>query len=284
MCYGDDMRRLLLTVLLAACDRTTPCPEGQVPSGSGCVDYMPADPEPAGDAWQPVAGLRWQIQLSGAVDTTFDVEAYDVDLFDTPAATWDALHGRKRLCYVSFGSWEDWRDDADQFPAEALGHKLDGWPGERWLDYRLPEVLDLLAARLDVAVARGCDGVDPDNVDGYANNNGLGLRATDQLVFNRWFADEAHKRGLGVGLKNDLGQIDALVGWFDWQVNEQCFQYDECARLDPFLDADKPVLNIEYAGSWSRAQDRADEVCPSQGGKSTLVKLMELGPERIACP
>jgi hypothetical protein len=44
------------------------------------------------------------------------------------------------------------------------------------------------------------------------------------------------------------------------------------------------VLNIEYTPSWSKAQSRADEVCPTQGGKSTLIKLMELGPERIACP
>ena len=274
---------LLAALLLPACAPDETCPEGQVDQGDGCVDYVPSDPEPPA-SWTPSAGLSWQIQFSGKMDTPFDVEAYDVDLFDTPDDVWDALSDRKRICYVSFGSWEDWRDDADQFPEEALGAKLDGWPGERWLDYRLPAVKDLLAARLDVAVARGCDGVDPDNVDGYANQNGLGLRATDQLVFNRWFADEAHKRGLAVGLKNDLDQIEELVDWFDWQLNEQCFQYDECARLDPFLDADKPVLNIEYAPSWSKAAARADEICPTQGGKSTLIKLMELGPERLACP
>lgn len=29
---------------------------------------------------------------------------------------------------------EDWRDDADDFPAEAIGNDLDGWGGEKWLD------------------------------------------------------------------------------------------------------------------------------------------------------
>lgn len=42
--------------------------------------------------------------------------------------------------------------------------------------------------RLDKAVSRGCDGVEPDNVDGYTNHNGLGLTAADQLTYNKWLA------------------------------------------------------------------------------------------------
>jgi hypothetical protein len=36
----------------------------------------------------------------------------------------------------------------------------------------------------------------------------------------RWIASEAHARGMGAGLKNDLGQISALVIDFDFFVNE----------------------------------------------------------------
>lgn len=50
--------------------------------------------------------------------------------------------------------------------------------------------------RLDVAVYKGCDGVEPDNVDGYTNNTGFILTAEDQLMYNRFLADEAHERGL----------------------------------------------------------------------------------------
>jgi len=38
---------------------------------------------------------------------------------------------------------------------------------------------------MDMAVAKDCDGVEPDNIDAYINNNGLGLTGADQLVYNR---------------------------------------------------------------------------------------------------
>lgn len=38
------------------------------------------------------------------------------------------------VCYISIGSVENWRDDADDFPAEAIGNDYDGWEGEKWLD------------------------------------------------------------------------------------------------------------------------------------------------------
>ena len=37
----------------------------------------------------------------------------------------------------------------------------------------------------------GCDGVEPDNVDGYVNDTGFDLTAGDQLDFNRFARGEA---------------------------------------------------------------------------------------------
>jgi hypothetical protein len=51
---------------------------------------------------------------------------------------------------------------------------------------------------------------------------------------------------LAVGLKNDLGQINDLVDFYDFAVNEQCFQYNECELLRPFIAKNKPVYNMEY--------------------------------------
>jgi len=54
--------------------------------------------------------LRWQWQLTDVpVDLDLDVDVYDVDLFDNDASVVEALHaqGRKVICYVSVGSWED---------------------------------------------------------------------------------------------------------------------------------------------------------------------------------
>ena len=201
--------------------------------------------------WRPAPGTSWQWQLSGRIDTSRDVAMYDVDLFDTPPTTVDRLHaeGRVVVCYFSAGSWEDWRPDRDAFPADIRGSPLGGWPDERWLDVRRLDVLGpIMEARLDLAVVKGCDGVEPDNVDGFDNHTGFPLTAADQRRYNTWLAERAHERGLSVGLKNDLGQIPALVGLFDWALNEQCFEYDECSALFPFVSAGKAVFGVEYRG------------------------------------
>ena len=69
----------------------------------------------------------------------------------------------------------------------------------------------IMQARLDLAVQKRCDGVEPDNVDGYANDTGFDLSSLDQLTYNQWLASEAHTRNLSIGLKNDLDQVPALV-------------------------------------------------------------------------
>lgn len=233
-------------------------------------------------AWIPSPGTSWQIQLSGTLDATVDAVIYDVDLFDQPAASIAALHalGRKVICYFSAGSYENWRLDSAAFPATVIGNPLQGWPGEWWLDVRTQAVRDIMGARMDLAVQKGCDGVDPDNVDGYANSSGFTLTASDQLDYDRALASAAHARGLGVGLKNDLGQVPDLASAFDWAVDEQCFQYGECSLLGPFTAAGKPVFEIEYG-----TQVLATTVCPRAIalGFETLVKNLALDAWRVSC-
>jgi hypothetical protein len=279
------MTTLLLAPLLA-CGGTT-CPEGQVRDGGTCVDYVAGEPEPAGDAWQPAPGTSWQWQLTGTVDPAQvpDVQMVDLDLFDAPAETLATLQadGRVVICYFSAGSWEDWRPDADLFPAAAIGDPLDGWEGEAWLDIMDPTVRELVQDRLDLAVDQGCDGVEPDNVDGYDNGNGLGINATEQLDYNRFLADQAHRRGLSVGLKNDLDQLEALEPWFDWALNEECVAYDECDRMAVFTGVDKAVFHVEYVDDWAEAEALESEVCGQAPLLDTLIKTWDLGPEWLAC-
>lgn len=263
------------------------CPKGEVGRDGACVPYVADAPVvPDTPPWRPAPGTSWQWQLQGSIDTTVDVEMYDVDLFDVPDDVLDTLRadGRTVVCYFSAGSHEDWRADADRFPEAALGRPLDGWPGERWLDIRDPGVREALAARLDRAVERGCDAVEPDNVDGYTNGSGFPLNATEQLEFDRWLADEAHARGLSIGLKNDLDQIRDLVDWFDWALNEECASYDECGRLSPFTEGGKAAFHVEYVDRFAQADALADEICGVGPDLDTLVKTWDLGPERLACP
>ncbi len=197
--------------------------------------------------YTPNTKATWQIQLNETVNTDYHVDIYDVDLYDTPKKTIDQLHneGKKVICYFSAGSYESWRDDASLFPRVALGKKMDGWD-EQWLDIRNSKVKIIMQKRMDIAKEKRCDGVDPDNVDGYMNKTSFHLSSHDQLKYNIFLAKEAHKRGLSIGLKNDLEQIPSLVEYFDFAVNEECNRYNECDKLQPFTKRNKAVLNIEY--------------------------------------
>ena len=87
--------------------------------------------------WKPRPGLAWQWQLDGPVEPSADVPVYDIDGFENSAADVARLHraGRKVICYVNVGAWEDFRPDQDDFPDSVLGEP-NGWAGERWLDIR----------------------------------------------------------------------------------------------------------------------------------------------------
>jgi hypothetical protein len=240
---------------------------------------VPAPDHSAG-AWVPKVAETWQIQLSGTVDTSVDAAVYDIDGSDNSSAVVAALHakGRHAICYVSAGSWEDWRPDASQFPASVKG-KGNGWPGEKWLDIRQIDTLrPVMAARFDMCKAKGFDGVDPDNVDGYSNSTGFPLSSADQIAYNKMLAGLAHDRGLAVGLKNDLDQVPALVGSFDFAVNEQCYEYDECDALKRFIAAGKPVFHVEYSAQTS-------VFCPVTTGLkfSTIRKKLSLNASRQSC-
>ena len=224
------------------------------PSGPASESSQPSEPDHSSShssspaRWRPTPGTSWQWQLTGTLDTGVDAAVYDVDGFTTTAAQVAALHaeGRKVVCYISVGAYEDFRPDRRRFPAVLLGTS-DGWPGERWLDIRRLDLLEpIIAARFDMCRSKGFDAVEPDNVDGYSNDTGFPLTAADQLAFNRMVAALAHERGLAVALKNDLDQVPQLVGDFDFAVDEQCSEYQECDELTPFVAAGKAVLEAEY--------------------------------------
>jgi len=206
------------------------------------------EPAPCPGCWQPALETSWQWQLQGVVDTSVDVEMYDIDGFEASGALVDEIHagGAAAVCYVSAGSWERFRPDENRFPDRVLG-RSNGWPGERWLDVRRLGILrPIMRDRIQMCAAKGFDGIEFDNVDGYRNNTGFPLEGPDQLRYNVWLANEAHANGMSAALKNDLPQIGRLVDYFDYLLNEQCHQYRECERLDPFVDAGKAVFGVEY--------------------------------------
>jgi hypothetical protein len=244
------------------------------------VDPPPSpSPSPTG-IWTPAANTTWQWQLTTPVDQTVDAQMYDIDLFENDAAVVASLHtqGRAVVCYLSAGSWENWRPDAGVFPASVIG-RSNGWSGEKWLDIRQLSLLaPIMEARLDLCKTKGFDGVEPDNIDGYTNKTGFPITAADQLAYNRWIADAAHARGLSVALKNDVAQAAELESRFDFALDEQCFQYSECDLLRPFTGAGKAVFEVEYKLSPSNFCPQARTL-----GFMAMKKNLSLDASRTPC-
>ncbi|HNQ46015.1 MAG TPA: endo alpha-1,4 polygalactosaminidase [Syntrophorhabdus sp.] len=235
----------------------------------------------AQEIWVPPQRTSWQWQLNGRVNQSYDVDMYDIDLFETDPSVVLSLHdqGKRVICYFSAGSLEQWRPDASAFPPSVIGKPLAGWPGERWLDIRKIDIVGpIMAARLDLCREKGFDGVETDNIEGYANDTGFPLTYEDQLKYNAFLAHEAHARGLSIGLKNDLDQIPDLVHLFDWALNEQCFQFDECHKLMPFIEAGKAVFHVEYKLPAKRFCSAANEL-----NFNSLKKRRSLKAWRKAC-
>lgn len=184
------------------------------------------------------------------------------------------------ICYFSAGSYEPYRPDSSVFLPSDLGADLDGWPDEKWLDIRSANVRSIMAARIQLAASKGCDAVDPDNVDGFQNTNGIGLTQADAIDYIRFLASTAAQLGLSMGLKNAGDLIPAVADVTHFAVNEECSTYEECAIYAPFVAAGKPVLRIEYPES---APDVTDDdrrsICEAQGaetGFSTVLKSWDL--------
>jgi endo-alpha-1,4-polygalactosaminidase (GH114 family) len=243
----------------------------------------------AASVWVPAPGTTWQWDIVGKVPEPFlDVAMYDVDLTDAmPAATtvpvagfgtvtWpkgenagvvDRLHaaGKVAVCYLDSGAWEQYEPDAGLFPGkpgwsagdpatDVIG-KTTGWDGEYWLDIRPTQwskFAPIIWSRLDVAKSIGCDGVEPDQNNPLGNNPGPKITQADEKAWYLEVARQAHARGLSVGMKNGVEVTDAdTAAAFDWNLNEECYFYDECDSLDAFADAGKAVFQTEYTVDWA---------------------------------
>lgn len=213
----------------------------------------------------------WQLLAwSGAKDNTVNANMVDIDLFDQNSLIPSLKSkGQLSICYYSAGSAENWRPDVKANPtawaAVSVG-PMNGWPAEQWLDItKLSQLQPLMANRLDMAARYGCDAVEPDNTDCHVNIDcWTKIRPTitqaqakaAQIAYNQWSASYAHSRGMLIGLKNTGDLIPNLINLFDFSINEQCVQYNECSVYKPFWNLNRPVFGIQY-GLLSTAQCNA---------------------------
>lgn len=246
---------------------------------------MPSHASQSTNWWHPTSGLTWQWQIGdNEIDTSIDADVYDIDLYVDQAII-DDLHakGRKVICYISVGSYEDWRPDKDLFPAEVLGKDYEGWSGEKWLDIRRIDLLEpIMLARLDLCKSKSFDGVEPDNMEIYTNETGFPLTYEDQLKYALWLAEEAHKRGLAIGQKNAPDQVSDLVAIYDFAITEDAFYYNWAEDMLPYIEANKPVFAAEYTdlpGDFQSFCRKSKEI-----GFSTILKHRGLDSWLETCP
>lgn len=236
-----------------------------------------------GAIWKPPPKTSWQWQLSGTLDTSFDVAAYDIDLFGTTPGDIAALHGKQRkvICYFDT-AYEPGRPDSTKL-APYKGNPVQGWPGQFWLDVRQPAVVTVMNDRIALAQQKGCDAVEADDVDSRTNNPGFPITANDQQSFIKTLAAEAHAHGMSYALKNDLDEVTVLLPFVDFAVNEECFAFTECDLLKPFISAGKAVFQVEYTSG--NLQTKGATICPGANALDfdTLIKHLELDAPRYSC-
>ena len=286
-CYALSVRFsarlavLTALVLAAGCHETTgTLLTWDEPQGSDAGDADGAVNVPL---FRPTPGSTWQIQLTGTIDTSFDVDVYELDLFALDAATEKRLHdrGRRVVCYVSVGTAEPYRADYVSFPASALGNALVDYPEERWLDHRNLEVRSLMAARLQLASVSGCDAVELSSLHAHSEDSGFALTRADDLDYARWLLAECHDRGLSAGVSTSDDLVASLAAEADWGSTAECLASDNCQAWQPFTVASKAVFLVEF-GSNSDAPSLCSRA--AQLGYSLVIKRRALDAFRVGCP
>lgn len=285
-------------LLVAACasdggTTVTPAPSAT----SAPPTTQPATTAATAERWTVPVDVSWHWMIDHALDvddpedmglvtpdgvrlTTPAPTVYDIDWEYNSAATVAALHarGHKVICYVDVGVYEDYRPDRARFPKEVIGARDSHWEASFWLDVRRTDVLlPIMEDRIRTCRDKGFDAVEPDEVDGYANESGFALTYADQLAYNRAIADLVHRYGMSVGLKGDIDQAADLAPAFDWTLNEQCYQFDECDVLSSsFLAQGKAVLVVEYDDPDVGYRVDLDRVCPAAAAAGFVAMKMPL--------
>ena len=265
--------------LLAAC--------GAAGAAQSAGPLAPA-PSPSATWWAPVPGSSFQYDLSDAGLPSPGASIEDLDWEATSASDVATLHGAggRAVCYVDAGSYENWRPDAASFPAVVLGDTYVGYPNERWLDIRRIDLLaPIMDARIATCRAKGFDGVEFDNVDGYDNNTGFPLTLQEDEAYLANLAAYAHADGLAVGLKNAPEMLPAMASTVDFAVNESCWAQGWCAQDAPLRAEHKFIVDVEYDDVTSATQFTSS-YCPAAAalGDTTILKHPALDAWILTCP
>jgi hypothetical protein len=238
---------------------------GVTDGSSGSGDATTTNDASSGSLWSPTtaAPIHFHWMIGGF--TTADIlsgqngqTVYDIDGANSTAGDVAAIHaaGAIAVCYVDVGTLEPGRPDTASFPKSVIGPGVQGWPGENWLLVTAANqstILPLMKARFENwCKAKGFDAIEPDNLDAWTNISGVS--ETDNVAYDLAIGQLAKALPLSIGLKNVMTDLSAsqypsFLALFDWALNEQCYENNECGTYTAagsFLPAGKAVFDVEY--------------------------------------
>lgn len=216
---------------------------------------IPVPPNPPW--WQPTSaeplGFHWYLSeplnFPSDVDTTVSGLIYDIDWSSNNATTVSDLLslGDHPVCYVDIGTAESWRPDFSKFPANLQGNSVGGFGGEKWLDIRAQDILlPIQFARFQVCAQQKYQAVEIDNLDGWQNNPGFPLTEAECISYDLANAAMVHSLGMAVIQKNIPENAAQVQPYFDFALDEQCYQYSECSYFSVYTANNKAVFDVEY--------------------------------------
>lgn len=223
----------ILVVSLVSCKKEEPTTEPYTPIDSVINSSTSTNPV-----------LTQSVQYNGDfVNTKLQVQEFDLWNYSKEEIA-EAKKTSIVICYFS-SNYEGWRPDASKFKADDLGKKLDKWDNEKWSNSESPNVRQIMVDRMKEAKEKGCDGINPDNVDQYQYGTKTGFSPTLQTMVDYvlFMCNEAKKLDLKYVLKNAPELLPYVKDCIYGAQTESCNRYNEC---DKWKDIGKPVFNIEY--------------------------------------
>lgn len=219
------------------------------------------------DYYKPTIGdtFEWRLDSIGLNEVNqYSCDIIDIDAFSASKELIDAFHARgiKVIAYISVGTIENYRPDAALLPTDIIGEIYPSWPDERFLNIReIDKMRAFISSRFDMIKQKGFDGIEPDNMDGYGEENGFQLTLDDTKLFCDWIIEEAHSRGLSIGQKNTEELVPVMYKKFDWVLTEDVFDANTQNDYSQYISLGKPVFSAEYTDAMG-ISDFNSLVCP----------------------
>ncbi len=227
------------------------------------------------------------------IPTSYDADIVELDSFDTPKELVETLQksNKKVFAYVSVGSWENYREDKNDFPKQIIGKVYPGWEDENFLNIKdINKLEPIMKKRFDMIKQKGFIGVEADNLDIYtadigANGTGFNISLDDTKKYADFLIKLSHDRNLSIGQKNAPEFVEAYGDLFDWALLEDAFFEGYADKFEIYTKNNKAVFAIEYLDNTSKELFLKD-VCPKAKKLkfTAILKNRSLDALEYKCP